>query len=244
MLIKVSRSGKIEGDYFKNLQTAGSTCSLAAAQVLRIGGKGELNMLKSEFWNAKIRFLEPVLGSMPTDENVLSTYIISKAPGEAFAQEEEEVYEDFAISRYTVFPRDEKGVFFWNYQVKAFLKNNGNVLKDMLGVKNLKSKIENAVFIEPRRIYLFRGREVVQAADRFLERPLRAQTARGERVTLAGSELVEAGCEMEFQIEILENKEVTEKIIRTILDYGRRRGLGQWRNGGWGQFEVVEFQKK
>jgi len=30
--------------------------------------------------------------------------------------------------------------------------------------------------------------------------------------------------------------EVSEGVLRELLDYGFWMGLGQWRNGGWGKF--------
>ena len=67
----------------------------------------------------------------------------------------------------------------------------------------------------------------------FCERPLRAQTPMGERVSIAKSESVPAGTTAEFEIECLDPK--LEDMVRECLDYGAKRGLGQWRNSGKGQ---------
>ncbi len=58
----------------------------------------------------------------------------------------------------------------------------------------------------------------------------------GPRVTLVRSDYVEAGTEFKATIRIISNKEVTANIIREILAYGQFRGLGQFRNGSYGQF--------
>ncbi len=69
-----------------------------------------------------------------------------------------------------------------------------------------------------------------------MERSLRAMTMQGPRVTLVRSDYIGVGTELVMQIRILKNKEVTGDIIREILEYGQFRGLGQFRNGGYGQF--------
>lgn len=75
----------------------------------------------------------------------------------------------------------------------------------------------------------------------FCERPLRAQTPMGERVSIAKSESVPAGATAEFEIECLDPK--LEDMVRECLDYGAKRGLGQWRNSGKGRFEWEEIKE-
>ena len=67
------------------------------------------------------------------------------------------------------------------------------------------------------------------------------QTAQGERVALASSESIPAGATMTFDINMMVPK-LHEKAIREMLDYGRLRGFGQWRNSGKGRFtyEILE----
>lgn len=66
------------------------------------------------------------------------------------------------------------------------------------------------------------------------QRPLRAQTAQGERVSLANSEQIPAGSTCEFEIVLLDDSH--EKVVREWLDYGALRGIGQWRNSSKGRF--------
>lgn len=70
------------------------------------------------------------------------------------------------------------------------------------------------------------------------ERPLRASSASGERVALAASETVPAGTVLEFSILVMNPKDA--ETVREWLDYGRLRGLFQWRNSGKGRFEWEE----
>ena len=72
------------------------------------------------------------------------------------------------------------------------------------------------------------------------QRPLRASTAQGERIALAHSEAVPVGSFIEFEITLLD--EAHEKAVVEWLDYGRLRGLGQWRNSGKGRFKWEEVR--
>lgn len=197
-------------------------------------------MIKVEKKNIRLEFIEDVLGSYPADPALLTKFVANKAPSDWLAEEEIEVAknngEDYE-KNVTVFPQDEKGLFFYNYHIKGFLKEAGNVLKDNLKVKNLRAKIDRYVFVQPRRLYLTRpDGEIIREEDDVLERPLRGQTMKGERITLVASERVKAPVQLEFTIELLENKEVTWELIQGILEYGKYKGLGQWRNGGFGRF--------
>lgn len=204
--------------------------------------------MKIEKMKVKLVFQESILGSMPADPAVYTTYIADKAPAGWLKDEEILNAEELAATKenadksVTVFPQDDEGLFFYNYHLKGFLKEAGNVLKDQVKIKNLRSKIDNFLFINPRKIYMCRpdGSAILEEDD-ILERPLRGQTAMGPRVALAASERVRPPVEIVFDIELLEHKEVKMDTIRTLLGYGKFKGLGQWRNGGWGRFEWEEI---
>lgn len=63
----------------------------------------------------------------------------------------------------------------------------------------------------------------------------------GERVALAASETVPAGTVLEFSILVMNPKDA--ETVREWLDYGRLRGLFQWRNSGKGRFEWEEVAR-
>lgn len=198
----------------------------------------------------RLDFKEDVLGSLPADQELLTRFVSSKVDDPLLKAEEGDcVPERTNDSGHTVFPQDETGTFLYNYHIKGFLKEAGNNLKDAVGVKNLRSKIDNFLFIHPRRIYIHReGEGIVIEADDILERPLRAQTMRGPRVSLVGSERIYAPAYLELEIELLPHKELTLDVVRQLFAYGRLKGLGQWRNGGYGSFtweeiDAVDFGK-
>jgi len=189
-------------------------------------------LLQTQSLKVRITLTEPLLGTVPKDQAVYSTYIASKAPAPESGEEETStVPVDLEARGWTGFHQDENGIFIYDYLIKGFLKEAGNVLKDALKIKALKSKIENFVFVNPRRIYL--GKEPAG----YIERPLRVQTPQGERSALARSDYVSAGTSFEIEIQLLPHKELTVDVILQILEYGQLKGLGQNRNSGYGRFK-------
>jgi hypothetical protein len=209
--------------------------------------------MKYVTYQVTFELIEPMLGTVPKDPDVYTRYIAQKKdrngnlliPDEKMIAEEVSTVPDPADelekSGWTGFHQDQNGLFLYNYVVLGFLKEAGNVLKEQLKIKNLKSKIDQFVFVEPRRIYLGKDKP-----DGYIERPLRAMTMQGPRVTVVRSDYVDAGTRFTAQILVLDNKEINGEVLREILSYGRFRGLGQFRNGSYGRFvfEMAELRGK
>lgn len=100
-----------------------------------------------------------------------------------------------------------------------------------------KKVIDGLIFVQPRMIPL-----VVNGEMEECQRPLRAQTAQGERVSLANSEQIPAGSTCEFDVLLMD--ESHEAAVREWLDYGGLRGIGQWRNSGKGRFVYTAHETK
>ena len=185
--------------------------------------------------NVELTFETEMLGTAPKDPEVYRTYIESKKP-EGINEEEYLTVEKVEEKGWSGFRSDENGLFIMEYMIMGFLKNVGNILKDTneIKIKNLRSKLSNYVFVSPRRIYL--GKKEPDGVE---ERPLRAMTMQGPRVTLARSDYINEQTVIGFQIKIIENKEITPELIMKLLDYGEYCGLGQFRNGGYGRFRYV-----
>ncbi len=184
----------------------------------------------------KIKLLTEMLGTVTKDPEVYKTYIESKKPENQLDAEYLTVDKSEAKG-WTGFHKNNNGeLFIYDYMIKGFLKAAGNTLKEVVKVKNLRSKIDDFIFIFPRQILLG------PTPDGVLERPLRAMTMQGPRVTLARSDYVRAGKELDFEITLVQHKEVTEDLIKTLLEHGRLMGLGQFRNGGYGRFEVLSIE--
>ena len=191
--------------------------------------------MKSTKINVKIRFIEKFLGTAP-DPEVYQKYIASLAPEGTDTRDEVETLDAIEERGTTRFHKDEQGLFIFNYMIVGFLKEAGNTLKEQLSIKALKSKIEQFCFVSPRRISLNKSEP-----DGVFERPKRVNGLMGPQSTLGRSEYINPGNEIEFSINLLNNKDVKPDDIKEILEYGQLKGLGQWRNGGYGAFEVVAF---
>jgi len=76
----------------------------------------------------------------------------------------------------------------------------------------------------------------------YLQRSLRAMTAQGPRVTLAKSEVVPSGAKIEFTLKVMKDSPIDEEVLHNLFSYGSMKGLGQWRNAGYGQFSY-ELEK-
>lgn len=185
----------------------------------------------------RLTFLESILGTSPANENVYRDFIATKAPNAATVEDEVAALGVDAVAQkgMTVFPRLDDGTpFLYDYQIKGYFKDTCGGLRRVKGtlssgVKSYKQVIDKLIFPEPRTIpILFDGEMGV------CQRPLRAQTMQGERVSLAMSEEIPAGAVIEFSIVMLDDG--AEKIVREWLDYGKYSGIGQWRNSGRGRF--------
>lgn len=196
----------------------------------------------------KITFLEPVLGTWPNNKNIAEEFIASKAPDASTIEDEIAALGVDAVTEKgkTVFPRNEAGEpVLYDYQVKGFFKDACGMLRRVGGkdettgkkrAANLsgkltayKSVIDGLIFVQPRMIPITVNGEIHDC-----QRPLRAQTMQGERVSLANSEEIPEGSTAEFDIVCLDK--ALEPTVREWLDYGVLRGLGQWRNSGKGRF--------
>ena len=96
--------------------------------------------------------------------------------------------------------------------------------------------VEEAIFAYPRQINFLRDGEKMKDTDGVLERPLRAETPKGPRVALAKSDKVDAGTELQFELGVIDEKLVPKAMLVALLKYGAHKGLGQFRNGGYGRF--------
>ena len=196
----------------------------------------------------RITFTEEILGTASGDPKLHEEFVASKAPN-ALSMEEEVAalgVDEVVRNGMTVFPRDDQGrPFLWDYQIKGFFKDACSMLsrcggKDGSGkkaevnesskIKAYKKIIDGLIFVNPRRIpFVFDG----QVGS--CQRPLRAQTAQGERIAIANSETVPAGAYIDVEIVLLNGD--YEAAVLEWLDYGSMRGIGCWRNAGKGTFE-------
>lgn len=190
----------------------------------------------------KLTFQEPLLGTSPANDEVYREFIGSKSPDAATVEDEVAALGADAVAEkgMTVFPRMEDGTpFLYDYQIKGFFKDTCGGLRKVKGtesskIKAYKKEIDKLIFPEPRCIPIHFDGAITEC-----QRPLRAQTMQGERVSLAMSEQIPAGATVEFTVVCLCDDH--EKAVREWLDYGKYSGIGQWRNSGKGRFRWEEI---
>ena len=188
--------------------------------------------------------IERMLGSQPASRTLRTEFIASKAPSPAEVEEEDNLLGEMDEKGLTVFLRDDKtnSLIMLDYMLRGFFKGALESLIAQTGIKMPRSKIDKYVFVGPRRIPIMRDGAEIMDEDDQIERPLRADTMRGPRVSLAASESVDEGWEIEIEVTLMPNPEskvskaVTWDALEMALDYGRFQGLGQWRTGGNGRF--------
>jgi hypothetical protein len=200
-------------------------------------------------YDIELTFLEPLLGTTPLEEDVYTAFVGGKYEKEGrgpvsdiLAEELDSVAVAAAMNDEiekgtTGFHRLEDGTpMLYDYVIKGFFKDACGMLRrdgesSSSKLTAYKKVIDGMVFIQPRQIPI-----VVAGELGILERPLRAQTAQGERVALARSETVPVGSSIAFRVLTI-GKAVPRTLLEEWLVYGQLRGLGQWRNAGYGRFE-------
>jgi len=202
----------------------------------------------------EVTFTEGVLGTLAANKEIATEFIASKHPDFPEADEIAAIENmDEAMERgTTVFPREDGKPFVWDYQVKGVLKEaclamieTDTITKEDLKKVRLtpylfKRTIDKQIFPGPRKIFLQLPDGTPEKLP-FCERPLRGQTMRGERISLARSEEAPAGTKIEFEI-VSRNAKLWD-YIKTWLDYGKYSGFLQWRNSGKGRYTWRELKE-
>lgn len=189
-------------------------------------------------YRVNIEFAEPMLGGAPLNAEIYKDYIATKRTdppltSDELGEELETLPDDKGV---TGFHRDANGnPIIFDYAWKGYMKEACGFLRmiagtESKGLTSYKKKIDGLLFVYPRRIPL-----ILAGPITLNQRPLRAETMQGPRVTLACSEQVPAGTTMRFELVSLADSIMTEDLIREWLEYGAMKGFGQWRNSSWGR---------
>ena len=191
-------------------------------------------------YQVSLKFVEPLLGVIPKNPDVYKWWLESKQP----QGDEGSPPEETELKSWTGFKGDEQGLHIFDYHVKGFFKEAAIARPQVMGLRGrgdalagegtIRKRIEQWLFIRPRRIYL--GKE---KPDGFNERPLRAKTLQGDRIALVRSDYVDAGVEIQFSVYVVDECPITQEMLEAWLGYGAFKGLGQFRGGTYGSFEFV-----
>lgn len=200
----------------------------------------------------KLTGMTRILAAQAANPDVRSEFIASKAASLAKGEEETSRLPEENIDKknLTVFLRDDGKLCLSDYVIKGFLKEALGALKSQIGIANCATKIDNYVLVEPAYLHIKKNGEALDNPDGVLERPLRAMTMQGPRVSVTASEKVDAGWELEFDLTLLENpatpksRALTFDVIDAAMEYGSFKGLGQWRNAQNGRFTFEADDEK
>jgi len=194
-------------------------------------------------YKIKLTFTEEILGTITKDPEIYAQYIAGKAAltDDALAEELASV-EKTEERGWTGFHKLPDGTpILYDYVIKGFFKDACSMLRRASGtgsskLTSFKKVIDGMIFVAPRQIPL----NINGGAMGVNERPLRAETAQGPRIALARSDTCPAGTTLEFTVTVL--GELPKSTLLEWLEYGALRGLGQWRNAGYGTF-AYEVEK-
>jgi hypothetical protein len=192
-----------------------------------------------------------MLGTVPKNKDVYKDYIAKKATDKGIAidvAEELETVLEMEEKGWTGFHEDEEGIFIYDYMVKGNIKANVENLIQSGTIKKItayKTHLDRWLFVNPRKIRFYDGETLIKSPQGVMERPLRAMTMQGPRVSLTKSDIIKAGSTFSFEIAVLDNPKFDLDPIREALDYSQFYGIGQWRgSGGYGKFTVEGWEVK
>ncbi|MBA7715025.1 hypothetical protein ES703_124062 [subsurface metagenome] len=200
-------------------------------------------------YEVELNFTTQFAGSVPKHPEDIKAMLLARAPSEAAIKRRMEEGEEITpipvlaekvgeevgateeVERgYATFKKDDKGLYFESRCVRSHIKDCANILQGILGIKALKAKVANRVYVEPERIYLDR-----KEPDGSENRVVHAMTRKGPRSSLKTIDFVE-NAKLKFTLKVLEDGVIDRDILEAIFDYGGTHGMGQERSQGWGQY--------
>jgi len=200
-------------------------------------------------YDVTLTLQEELLGTASANPELYEEFIESKRPDNGNGDSETDTLppvSEQVQKGTTVFHRDGDKPMIYDYQIKGFLKDACGALRraddtESSAIKAYRKEIDGLAFVTPRKIV---AELPAEGKVGICVRPLRAQTAQGERVSLARSETLPAGTVFRFRVHLLSAK--LEDALYEWLEYGQLRGLGQWRNSGKGRFaaEIVKVKQE
>lgn len=180
---------------------------------------------------------------------------------EATLSELPDISDEKEAKSWVGFKSDNDGLYVEGRQVKAMLREAANIIKTVCpngtksgatpaptskakkkpepayGVRNLKSKVADHVFVVENKIYLDR-----KSPDEIEERPVHAMTPQGPRSSLKRTDVVR-DAQITFTVKRLADDAVPEETLYAALAFAQYIGLGADRSQGHGTFRDVEVVK-
>ena len=199
-------------------------------------------------YEVELKFTTPFASSTPKNpkdiEAMLEARMPAKPPEDAIPlpelaeQVSEEVEATTEVERgYATFKRDENGFYYEARCVRAHIKDCANQLQGLLGIKALKAKVANRVYVQPAKIYLGK-----QEPDGNETRIVHAMTMKGPRSSLKTIDYIDKPT-LKFTLKVLDDGVIDRDILEAIFEYGGEHGMGQERSQDWGKYELVKMEE-
>lgn len=235
-------------------------------------------------YSITIEYLTDLEGGVPNNKDMIRNWIkarMKKSGRDLAAEELEKLVNETLASTpklaanevteglvadsllWTTFKRDSEGRPQVEARcIKAFFKENANILKEILaeeakaegrGQRTKKdgteasayntmyrSKVAEQLFVEGVLYPLTRDGKTLDDVDGRVEKAIHVTTPQGRRDALKRFDFIAAPTQLTFTVRVLRNGVVTEHDLLRMLEHGQMNGLGSGRSQGSGQFRVVE----
>jgi hypothetical protein len=202
------------------------------------------------------KLIESMIGTVPKNKQIFTDFVQNKMgefqgrPIKTAAEMNEEIesVSDACEKTATGFHNDVFGVFIYNYMILGNIKANIYCLtaNGFCKVRAYKKSTDLFVKINPRKIRFYRDDEEnpLQYADDTIERSIRAQSPKGDRVFLGKGDVINRNSKFKFKVELFKNdKGLTPEVLIEALKFGKHNGLGQWRgSGGYGKYKLLSVK--
>lgn len=202
-------------------------------------------------YEVAVRFTGRLMGGTPSDPKAIIGKLEAEGRGDLAAEVAAEVGVDMeappekeVVSR-LVFKRNEGGLYVEGYTWKAHLKDAAKVLatvmKSVAGgkekVANFRAKVADRVYVVEDHIPILResGASVTEPDDEFVH-PVQVMTPKGPRSSVKVNDVV-VGAAMAFTLRVLDDRVISEEMIRDLFAYGSMHGYGAERGLQQGRYE-------
>lgn len=200
-------------------------------------------------YQVKMEFTDRLYGGVPKHPDVIKDWLEARAPSEAaFAKMVDpkglpELTEEVTASMtalaieenkvWSGFQANGNGLFIPGFHIKAHMKDNANICKAILGTLALKSKLADRVFVVEDKLPL----GVMEPAG-YWEHPVHVMTMLGPRSALKRSDYVVKPV-LNCTLKVLNDKLITEEILRAVFTLGSMKGFGAERGLGNGRYSYT-----
>jgi len=185
----------------------------------------------------KMVFQEKLCGSVPLNKEIVKAWLQAREAPEDAEAEVMSTIEDIEEKMTLGFQKDEKGLFVRGGSFKAHIKDCANQIKDIIKVKNLRSKVANKVFVDESRVYLRKNGSNIFEVDGSFDQPVHVITNLGPRNALKTIQYVLQPT-VEFHLKVLRgDKEINMEVLEAIFEYGSVHGFGGERGMGEGRYK-------